>query len=41
MTDKQWQSIINRCLSAGRKHLLLLKIAYNEMRVGEVPLLET
>jgi hypothetical protein len=39
MTDKQWQSVINKCRSAGDEHLRLLKIAEDEYvrRYGQHP----
>lgn len=39
MTDKQWQSVINRCRKAGDEHLRLLKIAEDEYinRYGHNP----
>lgn len=39
MTDKQWQSVINKCRKAGDKHFMLLKIAEDEYirRYGHNP----
>lgn len=39
MTDKQWQSVIDKCRKAGDKHLQLLQIAEKEYerRYGHNP----
>ena len=39
MTNKQWQSLINRCIKAGEEHLRLLKKAEDEYirRYGHNP----
>ena len=39
MTDKQWQSVINKCRKSGDEHLRLLKIAEDEYikRYGHNP----
>jgi len=39
MTDKQWQSVIDKCRKAGNKHLQLLQIAEKEYerRYGNNP----